>query len=83
MEGIRINRRGYPNKLKYKDFVEKYQSLVPSVQINPQEPKNATEIILKELNIPESGYKLGLSKIFFRSGQLDNIEVFFHSYYLL
>jgi myosin heavy subunit len=75
LEGIRITRLGFPNRLIYSEFVKRYYLLVPDVPRNPQDPKPATAAILKGLKIPESEYRFGLTKIFFRAGQLAYIEV--------
>lgn len=75
LEGIRITRLGFPNRLIYAEFVKRYYLLVPDVPRNPQDPRPATSNILKGLKIPESEYRFGLTKVFFRAGQLAYIEV--------
>jgi myosin heavy subunit len=74
LEGIRITRLGFPNRLIYAEFVKRYYLLVPDVPRNPQDPKPAAASILKGLKIPESEYRFGLTKVFFRAGQLAYIE---------
>lgn len=74
LEGIRITRLGFPNRTIYAEFVKRYYLLVPEVPRNPQDPKPATASILKGLKIPESEYRFGLTKVFFRAGQLAYIE---------
>jgi myosin protein heavy chain len=74
LEGIRITRLGFPNRTIYSEFVKRYYLLVPDVPRNPQDPKPATASILKGLKIPESEYRFGLTKVFFRAGQLAYIE---------
>jgi myosin heavy subunit len=74
LEGIRITRLGFPNRLIYSEFVKRYYLLVPDVPRNPQDPKPAAASILKGLKIPESEYRFGLTKVFFRAGQLAYIE---------
>lgn len=83
LETIRISNAGYPNKLEYNTFVDRYcclldidtRSKVYSGEITPQD---ALPQILQ--NVPEQGeeeltkkgphYQLGKTKIFFRAGQL-------------
>jgi myosin heavy subunit len=77
LEGIRITRLGFPNRTIYAEFVKRYYLLVPDVPRNPQDPKPATASILKGLKIQESEYRFGLTKVFFRAGQLAYIEVYF------
>lgn len=74
LEGIRITRLGFPNRTIYSEFVKRYYLLVPDVPRNPQDPKPAAQAILKGLKIPESEYRFGLTKVFFRAGQLAYIE---------
>ena len=75
LEGIRITRLGFPNRTIYAEFVQRYYLLIPDVPRKPQDPKPATASILKGLKIPESEYRFGLTKVFFRAGQLAYIEV--------
>ena len=51
LEGIRICRKGFPSRLLYVEFVQRYSILSPSaVKANENDKKKATEEILKGFN---------------------------------
>lgn len=74
LEGIRITRLGFPNRVIYAEFVKRYYLLVPDVPRNANDPKAASATILKGLKIAEGEYRFGITKVFFRAGQLAYIE---------
>jgi myosin heavy subunit len=78
LEGIKISRMGYPNRLKYAQFLKRYYLLVESVPRKAPDPKAATKQILtalvKDGIVDESKLQYGLTKIFFRTGELPKIE---------
>jgi myosin heavy subunit len=74
LEGIRIARKGFPNRVIYADFVKRYYILNKDVPRNAADSKAATEAILKGLKIEEELFRFGLTKIFFRAGILAKIE---------
>jgi len=74
LEGIRITRKGFPNRIIFLEFVKRYYLLTKNVPRDPSDPKAQTEVIMKELEIDIERYRIGLSKIFFKAGQLATIE---------
>lgn len=75
LEGIRIARSGFPNRLDFAEFRARYQPLAE----NPQrfeyvDGQRACSMILRDLNFDTSLYKVGLSKVFFRNGVLAELE---------
>ena len=86
LEGIRISRKGYPNRLSYPEFVKRYYLLDNSVRRDDNETKEASKTIMKNLDSrikkevvsEEVGqlYQFGLTKIFFRHGVLAKLEEF-------
>ncbi|XP_055917193.1 myosin heavy chain, muscle isoform X5 [Eupeodes corollae] len=76
LEGIRICRKGFPNRMNYPDFKMRYQIMCPKLIKNEPKEKKATEIILKYIDLPEDQYRMGNTKVFFRAGVLGQMEEF-------
>ncbi|OWB83639.1 hypothetical protein B5S33_g2270 [[Candida] boidinii] len=77
LEGIRIARSGYPNRVEFKHFVEHYSILAKnqlSTKNSTRNFKQLAEIILGEMDLDANVYKVGLTKLFFRNGALANLE---------
>jgi len=74
LEGIRISRKGFPNRVIYSDFVKRYYILSPNIPRNSPDAKVATDQLITELKIDKEQFRMGLTKIFFRTGQLAGIE---------
>jgi myosin heavy chain 9/10/11/14 len=74
LEGIRIARSGYPNRLVFSEFRQRYEVLVSNMPKGYMEGKKACSLILKYLGLDESLYKVGLTKVFFKSGVLAELE---------
>ncbi|EGF77626.1 hypothetical protein BATDEDRAFT_13697 [Batrachochytrium dendrobatidis JAM81] len=73
LETIRISCAGYPNRQTFQEFSQRFYFLVRSVDW-VADPKQLTETIVKGLISDEDKYQIGLSKIFFRAGQIAYIE---------
>jgi len=75
LEGIRICRKGFPNRLIYSEFKQRYSILAPNaIPKGFVDAKKATENILKEVQLSEELYRLGLTKVFFKAGVLGQLE---------
>jgi len=80
LEGIRIARKGFPNRTKYADFLKRYHLLKPGLQPTSPEVKNAVRDLIDFLvkkspdHIKPDLIRFGLTKVFFRAGQLAVIE---------
>ncbi|XP_005875894.1 myosin-16 [Myotis lucifugus] len=75
LEGIRICRKGFPNRLQYPEFKQRYQVLNPNVI--PQgfvDNKKASELLLGSIDLDVNEYKIGHTKVFFRAGILAKLE---------
>jgi myosin heavy chain 9/10/11/14 len=68
LEGIRIARTGFPNRLSFTEFRRRYELLTPGLAGGFIEGRNAAQIILSNLDLDRSMYQLGRTKVFFRSG---------------
>jgi len=69
LEGIRICRQGYPNRLPFAEFRQRYEILTPGqVTKGFVNGRTAAETILKALKLEDSQFKLGNTKVFFKAG---------------
>ncbi|XP_046879900.1 myosin-7-like [Hypomesus transpacificus] len=76
LEGIRICRKGFPNRILYGDFKQRYRILNPNAIPEGQfiDNKKAAEKLLGSLDIDHTQYKLGHTKVFFKAGLLGTLE---------
>uniref|UniRef100_H9GJ77 Myosin heavy chain 16 n=1 Tax=Anolis carolinensis TaxID=28377 RepID=H9GJ77_ANOCA len=75
LEGIRICRKGFPNRLQYPEFKQRYQVLNPNIIPSGfVDNKKASELLLGSLEMGENEYKIGHTKVFFRAGVLAKLE---------
>ncbi|XP_077325391.1 myosin-6 [Lithobates pipiens] len=76
LEGIRICRKGFPNRILYGDFKQRYRILNPSAIPEGQfiDSRKGAEKLLGSLEIDHSQYKFGHTKVFFKAGLLGSLE---------
>ncbi|XP_035686559.1 myosin-6-like [Branchiostoma floridae] len=75
LEGIRICRKGFPNRTPYAEFKQRYQILAPAVSTSAfMEAKEAARIILESINLEKARYAIGHTKVFFKAGTLGFLE---------
>lgn len=80
LEGIRIARKGWPNRLKYDEFLKRYFLLKPGATPTSPATKDSVKDLIEFLiskepqRVKRDEVRFGLTKIFFRSGQLAAIE---------
>ena len=75
LEGIRIVRQGFPNRIVYAEFKQRYQILAAAkIPTGFIEAKDATQIIITALGLTDDEAKFGSTKIFFRAGILGKLE---------
>ncbi|XP_014480421.1 PREDICTED: myosin heavy chain, muscle isoform X3 [Dinoponera quadriceps] len=74
LEGIRICRKGFPNRMVYPDFKLRYKILAPAAVDKSKEPKDAAAAILDASGLEADMYRLGHTKVFFRAGVLGQME---------
>eukprot|EP00058_Branchiostoma_floridae_P009868 XP_002595356.1 hypothetical protein BRAFLDRAFT_113850 [Branchiostoma floridae] len=75
LEGIRICRQGFPNRIVFQEFKQRYEILTPNV-INKgfMDAKKACQKMIEALELDHNLYRIGQSKIFFRAGVLAHLE---------
>ena len=69
---IRIRREGFPIHLTFDDFIIKYRSLIRDKKTVPT--KSHIETILSQLNVSQSDWQIGKSKVFLRSKAYEPLE---------
>ncbi|XP_038565922.1 myosin heavy chain, fast skeletal muscle-like [Micropterus salmoides] len=76
LEGIRICRKGFPSRIIYGDFKQRYKVLNASVIPEGQfiDNKKASEKLLGSIDVDHSQYKFGHTKVFFKAGLLGTLE---------
>ncbi|AMD22178.1 HGL162Cp [Eremothecium sinecaudum] len=74
LEGIRIAREGYPNRIFFKEFYQRYKILAGNDKFSNSSKKNC-EILLSHLNLDQKVYKIGNTKLFFKAGVLAELEL--------
>nr|XP_048673407.1 myosin heavy chain, skeletal muscle, adult-like isoform X4 [Caretta caretta] len=76
LEGIRICRKGFPSRVIYADFKQRYRvlnaSAVPEGQF--MDSKKASEKLLGSIDVDHTQYKFGHTKVFFKAGLLGLLE---------
>ncbi|XP_039183987.1 myosin-1B-like [Crotalus tigris] len=76
LEGIRICRKGFPSRLIYGDFKQRYRILNASAIPEGQfiDSKKASEKLLGSIDVDHTQYKFGHTKVFFKAGLLGLLE---------
>ena len=74
LEGIRIARTGFPNRLSFSEFRQRYEVLCRNMPKGYLEGQSAAQIILHKLDLDKALYRVGLTKVFFRAGVLAELE---------
>jgi len=75
LEGIRICRRGFPNRTVYLDFKHRFIIIKPKeVYACGTDLKAAAKIILDSIEVVNDRWRLGHTKVFFRAGTVGMIE---------
>ncbi|XP_030671492.1 myosin-9 isoform X1 [Nomascus leucogenys] len=75
LEGIRICRQGFPNRVVFQEFRQRYEILTPnSIPKGFMDGKQACVLMIKALELDSNLYRIGQSKVFFRAGVLAHLE---------
>nr|XP_021531808.1 myosin-13 [Aotus nancymaae] len=76
LEGIRICRKGFPSRILYADFKQRYRILNASAIPEGQfiDSKNASEKLLNSIDVDREQFKFGHTKVFFKAGLLGLLE---------
>ncbi|KAK6104848.1 Myosin tail family protein [Brugia pahangi] len=78
LEGIRICRKGFPNRTLHKDFKQRYSILAANESISSTDMRKCAEAMLskivKENILTEENFRIGETKVFFKAGVLAHLE---------
>ncbi|XP_061839949.1 myosin-9-like isoform X2 [Nerophis lumbriciformis] len=75
LEGIRICRQGFPNRIVFQEFRQRYEILTPNaIPKGFMDGKQACVLMIKALELDPNLYRIGQSKVFFRAGVLAHLE---------
>uniref|UniRef100_A0A3B4VNF1 Myosin heavy chain, fast skeletal muscle-like n=1 Tax=Seriola dumerili TaxID=41447 RepID=A0A3B4VNF1_SERDU len=76
LEGIRICRKGFPSRILYADFKQRYRILNASAIPEGQfiDGKKASEKLLGSIDVDHTQYRFGATKVFFKAGLLGTLE---------
>ncbi|XP_051490628.1 myosin heavy chain, skeletal muscle, adult-like isoform X2 [Apus apus] len=76
LEGIRICRKGFPSRVLYADFKQRYRvlnvSAIPDGQF--MDSKKASEKLLGSIDVDHTQYRFGHTKVFFKAGLIGLLE---------
>jgi myosin heavy chain 6/7 len=78
LEGIRICRKGFPNRTLHPDFVQRYAILAADESKSGGEPMKLAEKMLARLvrqkDITDEQFRVGKTKVFFKAGIVAHLE---------
>ncbi|XP_048008009.1 myosin-10 isoform X8 [Megalobrama amblycephala] len=75
LEGIRICRQGFPNRVPFQEFRQRYEILTPNaIPRTFMDGKQACELMISALELDKNLFRVGQSKVFFRAGVLGHLE---------
>ena len=75
LEGIRICCQGFPNRVVFQEFRQRYEILTPNaIPKGFMDGKQACVLMIKALELDSNLYRIGQSKVFFRAGVLAHLE---------
>merc|ERR1719464_2112936 len=74
LAGIAICRAGFPNKVMYPEFKERYNILAAAAVAKAKKDKDAAGAVMKVIGLDPEKFRLGHTKVFFRAGILGFME---------
>ncbi|XP_058019822.1 unconventional myosin-XVIIIa [Ahaetulla prasina] len=80
LDALRMYRQGYPDHMAFAEFRRRFDVLAPHLTKKHgrhyivTDEKRAAEELLQSLELEQSCYQMGLSRVFFRAGTLAKLE---------
>ncbi|XP_061659456.1 unconventional myosin-XVIIIa-like [Syngnathoides biaculeatus] len=80
LDALRIHRQGYPDHMVFAEFRRRFDVLAPHLTKKHgrnyivKDEQRAVEELLESLDLEKSKYHMGVSRLFFKSGILANLE---------
>ncbi|KAG0178217.1 hypothetical protein DFQ29_003789 [Apophysomyces sp. BC1021] len=76
LEGIRICRKGFPNRLSFAEFRKRYEILCPN-KLAPNrfiDGRSACQALMDAMQLEPVKYRIGTTKVFFKATVLAELE---------
>lgn len=76
LEGIRICRKGFPNRLSFNEFRKRYGVLYPEI-LDPHafiDGRTACQMLIRQIGLEPERYQIGITKVFFKATVLATLE---------
>merc|ERR1712113_1043194 len=70
LAGIAICRKGFPNKMTYPEFKQRYNIIAAQLVAKAKNDKAAANSLLEKIQLDKEKYRCGHTKVFFRAGIL-------------
>ena len=74
LEGIRICMRGFPNRILYPEFKQRYWILAKQELFSSEDNKTGVYALMDKIAFDRDRYRLGHTKVFFKAGALAGLE---------
>ncbi|XP_021957436.1 myosin heavy chain, muscle [Folsomia candida] len=74
LEGIRICRKGFPNRMAYVDFCFRYNILASKQMKEQKDDKKIATACFDHIGLDADKWRVGHTKVFFRAGVLGEME---------
>jgi myosin heavy chain 6/7 len=74
LEGIRVCMLGYPNRIKYNDYKQRYMILGAQELATASNDKDGVFKLMAKISFPEEKFQCGHTMVFFRAGALAAME---------
>lgn len=76
LEGIRICRKGFPNRLSFDEFRKRYQVLCPDLLDREAfiDGRTACQMLVNQMALDGDKYQIGTTKVFFKATVLAELE---------
>jgi hypothetical protein len=75
LEAVRIQRLGWPTRIPFSEFFTRYCIIGAKVPPGQKGDKTGCQLICQSANIDPKSFQCGLTRIFFRSGVVETLEV--------
>merc|ERR1712020_53412 len=74
LEGIRVCMLGYPNRIKYNDYKQRYMILGAAELATASNDKDGVFKLMEKINFEKEKFRCGHTMVFFRAGALAAME---------
>merc|ERR1711944_93185 len=74
LEGIRVCMSGFPNRIKYPDYKQRYMILGAEALATAANDKEGVFKLMEKIEFPAEKFRCGHTMVFFRAGALAALE---------